>query len=217
MKNLFSIQNNIAKFFWVLLSLTGLYYFYKGTLKFTDIMTLRMWLSDFGQLAPLAYITVYTLRPFLLVPALFLNIAAGMLFGTFWGIIYILIGGLAEATLCYYLGKCTKFNCITQIADKWWAIVDRYSPPDHFKKMLCLRLVPIFPYDPISFLAGLSNIPYSTYALATFIGMLPGAIAYNLLADSFVSPEKNLMTAILALSAAFLLPYVYWQVKIKNS
>ena len=81
--------------------------------------------------------------------------------------------------------------------------------------MLCLRIVPIFPYDPISFLAGLSNIPYKTYALATLIGMLPGAIAYNFLTDSFLSPNTSKSLAIITCLVAFVLPYIYWQQKIK--
>ncbi len=209
------IQASLLKYIWVILLLLSLGYFYKQNMYFNSMLELRLWLANFGSLAPLAYILLYTLRPVLLIPALLLNLVAAVLFGPIWGIIYILMGGLGSASLCYYLAKHTNFEFVNRVAKKWWGFVDRYSPKSDFKKMLCLRIVPIFPYDPISFLAGLSNIPYKTYALATLIGMLPGAIAYNFLTDSFLSPNTSKSLAIITCLVAFVLPYIYWQQKIK--
>ena len=209
------IQTSLLKYIWIILLLLSFIYFYKQNMYFNSILELRVWLAKFGSLAPLAYVLLYTLRPVLLIPALFLNLVAAVFFGPIWGIVYILCGGLGSASLCYYLAKHTNFEFINKIAAKWWNLVDKYSPKSDFKKMLCLRIVPIFPYDPISFLAGLSDIPYKTYALATLLGMLPGAIAYNFLTDSFLSPDTSKSTALVVFLVAFVVPYVYWQQKIK--
>lgn len=215
MRYLEKIQRLFVKYIWVILLLLSFVYFYKQNMYFNSVLELRLWLANFGSLAPVAYILLYTLRPVLFIPALFLNLASAVLFGPLWGIVYILLGGLGSASLCYYLARHTNFEFVNKIADKWWGFVDKYSPQSDFKKMLCLRIVPIFPYDPISFLAGLSKIPYKTYALATLLGMIPGAVAYNFLTDSFLSPNTSKTTAVLIFIVAFICPYIYWQQKIK--
>lgn len=205
----------IIKYFWLIAPLFCLAYFYHKDMFFGSPLELRIWLERFGSLAPLAYIILYTLRPILFIPALLLNLISAVLFGPALGIIYMLLGGLGSATLCYYLGKHSNFAFINGLAAKWWAFVATYTPDDPFKKMLCLRLVPIFPYDPISFLAGLSNISFPTYALTTLIGMIPGAIAYNFLVDNFLS-NNSIFSGMVGIALAFGVPYLYWQQKIRS-
>lgn len=205
------------KYAWVPVFIFSLVYFYRKDMFFSSPLQLRIWLEHFGILAPMAYIILYTLRPILFIPSLPLNLIAAALFGPVLGTLYILIGGLGSATLCYYLGKYSNFEFINKISAKWWYLVDKYTPVGgSFKKMLCLRLVPVFPYDPVSFLAGLSDISYGVYALATLLGMLPGAIAYNFLVNNLLM-DKNITISILGLIIAFGLPYFYWQLKIKHA
>lgn len=75
--------------------------------------------------------------------------------------------------------------------------------------MLWLRTVPIFPYDPVSVMAGSVLFPIKTYIAATVLGMLPGAIAYNFLADSFGTSKFYL--AIVVTIIAFGVPLVLWK------
>ena len=78
--------------------------------------------------------------------------------------------------------------------------------------MIILRTVPIFPYDPVSIIAGSVRLPFKIYAAATVLGMLPGAIAYNFLADAFGTTRFYAALAVTLL--AFGIPLVWWQ---KNS
>ena len=75
--------------------------------------------------------------------------------------------------------------------------------------MLWLRTVPIFPYDPVSIIAGSVRLPFKVYCCATLLGMLPGAIAYNFLADSFGTTRFYLALGVTLL--AFGVPLVLWQ------
>ena len=59
----------------------------------------------FGVWAPLIYVAVYTIRPLLLFPTLLLNLSAGVLFGPWWGILFLLLGGFGCASFCYLLGR----------------------------------------------------------------------------------------------------------------
>ena len=66
---------------------------------------IRRWVMSFGVWAPLIYVGVYTIRPLLFFPTLLLNLSAGVLFGPWLGVIFLLMGGFGCATLCYSLGR----------------------------------------------------------------------------------------------------------------
>ena len=75
--------------------------------------------------------------------------------------------------------------------------------------MLWLRTVPIFPYDPVSIIAGCCKMNLQLYVAATVLGMLPGAIAYNLLADSILG-GRGLYVSVAVVIIAFGLPLAWW-------
>ena len=61
----------------------------------------------------------------------------------------------------------------------------------------------------MSIIAGSVRLPFKIYALATVLGMLPGAIAYNFLADAFGTPR--FYVALVVTLLAFGIPLVWWQ------
>ena len=174
--------------------------------------SIRNLILSFGWWGPVAYIFIYTIRPLLLFPAIILSLAGGLAFGPWWGTLYVLIGGLLGACLCFaiarllgrekvkkYLGRFPQIDALEEQMDK-----------NGFRAMLIMRVVPIFPYDPVSYLAGLSNIRFGEYALATAIGMVPGAFAYNVLGYSLtdmMSPTFLMAVALVIL--VMFTPLVY--------
>ena len=44
--------------------------------------------------------------------------------------------------------------------------------------MLLLRLSPVFPFNLLNYAFGLTAVPFWKYALASWIGMLPGTLMY---------------------------------------
>lgn len=172
---------------------------------------IRRWVAGFGAMAPLIYITVYTVRPLLLFPTLILNLSAGVLFGPWWGILFVLMGGLGCASFCYLWGRfCGGKWLLENFGGSLGDRLRQYLiSSGSFTKMLWLRTVPIFPYDPVSVMAGSVLFPIKTYIAATVLGMLPGAIAYNFLADSFGTSKFYL--AIVVTIIAFGVPLVLWK------
>lgn len=172
---------------------------------------IRHWVAGFGSLAPLIYVAVYTIRPILFFPTLLLNLSAGVLFGPFLGVLLVLTGGLGCASFCYILGRFGGGQwLLNNFGGSWGERLKQYLlGNDSFTKMLWLRTVPIFPYDPVSIISGSVGLSYRTYALATILGMLPGAIAYNFLADSFGTSKFYAAIAVTVL--AFCVPLFWWK------
>ena len=71
----------------------------------SSVEDVRRWVASYGSLGPLVYIALYTVRPVLFFPSIFLNLSASILFGPMLGIVYLLCGGLSSAVLCYALGS----------------------------------------------------------------------------------------------------------------
>lgn len=172
---------------------------------------IRRWVIGFGIWAPLIYVAVYTVRPLLFFPTLLLNLSAGVLFGPWWGIFFLLLGGLGCASLCYLLGRFGGgYWLLKNFGGNWGGrLTDYLVGEGGFRKMLWLRTVPIFPYDPVSIIAGSVRMPFRIYSGATLLGMLPGAVAYNFLADSFGT--ARFYAAIFLTVLAFGVPLVCWR------
>lgn len=107
---------------------------------------IRRWVVGFGVWAPLIYVAVYTIRPLLLFPTLLLNLSAGVLFGPWWGILFLLLGGFGCASFCYLLGRFGG-GCwlLRNFGGSWGERLMHYLVGSgSFKKMIILRTVPIF-------------------------------------------------------------------------
>lgn len=125
------------------------------------------------------------------------------------------MGGLGCSCFCYAMGRFGGGSyLLDNWSGKWGSRLKRYlTGHGSLKKLLWLRTVPIFPYDPVSVIAGSVKLDFGIYVLGTFLGMLPGALAYNFLADSLGTPRFYL--AIGGIFLAFGIPFILWGAKRK--
>src|SRR5205085_7639592 len=66
---------------------------------------LRGTVLDWGALAPLAYIVIVAMRPFIFFPSGLLFIVAGLAFGPWLGTVYAVIGGVIAAVVTFLLAR----------------------------------------------------------------------------------------------------------------
>lgn len=182
--------------------------------------SIRNLIISFGWWGPAVYVFIYTIRPLLLFPAIILTLAGGLAFGPWWGTLYVVVGGLSGACLCFAIARLLGREKTKKYLGKFSQIeaLDEQMNKNGFRTMLIMRVVPIFPYDPVSYLAGLSNISFRDYAIATAIGMLPGAFAYNVLGHSLtdmLSPVFFMAVALVIL--VMFTPLVYHLKKHKEN
>ncbi len=125
-------------------------------------------------LAVLLYIGLYSLLKGLSIPGgLLLTLAAGYLFGTVPGTVYVLLGATAGATLAF-LG--TRYLFRDLVLDKIGKHVPAFQEKVKaraFITLLGLRLLPFVPFTLLNLLAGLTPIKFNTFLGATMIGILP--------------------------------------------
>ncbi|WP_088105490.1 TVP38/TMEM64 family protein [Halalkalibacter urbisdiaboli] len=157
----------------------------------------RNWILSFGWFAPLFYIVLYTIRPLILFPASIFTIVGGLAFGVTFGIIFALIGATSGAIFSFFVARKVSSRFMKK---KWTGVAETIESQlkvRGFLYILALRLMPVINFDLISYVSGFSNVRFKPYFFATFFGIIPGTIAYNLLGASFV--EQNPLTIILAI------------------
>ena len=62
--------------------------------------------------------------------------------------------------------------------NKSFAAIDRAIGKDSFKVVLLLRLSPLLPLAASNYLYGLTSVALVPYILGSWLGMLPGTLAY---------------------------------------
>lgn len=146
----------------------------------TDIQN---YVSSFGIYAPIIYIVLFTVVPLTLFPDAILAIAGGMAFGLIGGFIYTMIGALCGATLAFYLARSLGREVLKPLIGDKLNKLESKIEHNGFIVVLLLRLIPLFPFDIISYSAGLSKVKYKDFILATVVGTIPGIFVFTNIGD----------------------------------
>lgn len=133
-------------------------------------------------LALVIYAGLYILVVALSLPgAAALSISGGFLFGWLVSAPVSVIAATIGAVIVFEVVK-TSFGEL--LAERSGPMVKKLSggfARDAFSYLLFLRLVPAFPFFAVNVVAGLCNVSLRAFALATVIGIIPGAVAFSYL------------------------------------
>ena len=133
-----------------------------------------------GLLGALLFGFAYIPAALLFVPASFLTLGAGFVFGVATGTVIVSLGSTAGAAAAFLVARTVGHDWVVARMASWPAVdaVGRAVETDAFKVVLLTRLSPLFPFNLLNYAFGLSSVPFGTYLLASWIGMLPGTIMY---------------------------------------
>ena len=162
---------------------------YWGTLRGLNMHNLRIYILSYGSFAAICFILIYSLKPIVfIVPASLLSILAGNLFGPLCGLALSLISCFFAGSLAFFLAKALGKPFVDKLL--WGkAIIFNDNFEKHgFKIMLIMRLSVIFPYDELSYAAGLTKMKYWDFISATLLGVLPEMTCYSLMGGNIEKP-----------------------------
>ncbi len=138
------------------------------------------WVDAIGFWGPVVLGVVYVIGCVVCLPGSILTLAAGALFGV--------VGGTITVSIASTLGACAAFVVGRTFARDWIAAkvegnakfraIDKAVGREGFKIVLLTRLSPMFPFNLLNFGYGLTDVRLGHYALASWIGMLPGTIMF---------------------------------------
>ncbi|MBM3282187.1 MAG: TVP38/TMEM64 family protein [Candidatus Diapherotrites archaeon] len=138
---------------------------------------IQSYVVGFGVWGPVAMIGLMILATiFSPIPNSFITLTIGATYGVFFGSILALIGAALASSLAFFLSR--KFGK---------KFVEKYIPHTHFihsffkdnafLTIFILRIIPSVSFDMISYGAGLTSMRWKTFALGTFLGIIPGTIS----------------------------------------
>lgn len=180
---------------------------YWDTIRGLNIHNLRMYILSYGSFAALCFILIYSLKPIVfIVPASLLSILAGNLFGPLYGLALSIISCFFAGSLAFFLAKGLGKPFVDKLL-RGKAITFNDNFEKHgFKIMLIMRLSVIFPYDELSYAAGLTRMKYWDFISATLLGVLPEMTCYSLMGDNIQKPFslKFMLPIALTVAIAFI-------------
>ncbi len=184
-------QKLMAVAIWVVLIGGLVAYVNLNNLTIGDALTniVRLMQTPYG---PLIYLLIYAVRPLAFFSATVLTLAAGSIFGPFWGVIFTILAANTSATVAYFLGRFLGTGVLDE--SQTTGVIHNYATRmrrNSFETILIMRFV-FLPYDLVNYLAGFLRIDYKAFILATIIGSLPGTITF-VLAGASVDINEVLM------------------------
>ncbi|MGJ9385676.1 TVP38/TMEM64 family protein [Salipaludibacillus sp. CF4.18] len=165
---------------------------------------IQVLMQSFGIWAPLVFIGIFTIRPFVLFPASILAIAGGLSFGPFIGPLVTYIGSLSGAAVSFLVFRKLGANLRKKDWNGKGNNLQLKIEENGFFYIMALRIIPVINFDFVSYLSALSRIQFRKYFGATMVGIIPGTLAFNFLGASFV--DLNL-TMILITSGLFIVAF----------
>ncbi len=119
------------------------------------------------------------------IPGVPLTLAAGALWGALPALFYSVLGGFLGAMIAYFLGRTLGRSIMKALAGKVM-VFDKERGEVFLGIVIFLsRVLPLFPFDIISYAAGVSGLSVRIYALATFFGMIPSTFLLTYLGSAF--------------------------------
>jgi len=179
--------------------------------------TLKAFVMDRYAMSVVIFISAYFLCVAFSLPiALVLSLAAGFLFGSVLGTVYINIGATTGASAIFL---ASRYFFGDYFQSKYGANINALNKDlekNGKSYLLTLRLIPLFPFFMINLVSGLSTISLTTFIWTTALGIIPGSFVYayagNQLSsiqstEDIVSP--SILMALVLLGLLALVPTIY--------
>lgn len=146
-----------------------------------DAAALESRVREAGNAAPVLFMVIYTIGTVFFLPGSVLTLAGGALFGPVWGTFYNLTAATIGAMISFIAARYLAHDWVEKKAGGRMKQLKQGVEGEGWKFVAFVRLVPLFPFNLLNYALGLTKIKFSHYSIATFICMLPGAIAYTYL------------------------------------
>jgi len=166
-----------------LIGISGLVVFLIVASRFLDIRELVQtslhWVESLGILAPIMFILIYNLATVLFIPGSLLTLKGGCLFGVVLGSIYVTIAAMFGAICAFLIGRYFSRDWVCQQIEHHpkFKAINQAVKQEGWKIVLLTRLSPIFPFNLLNYLFGVTQVSIKDYVLGS-IGMIPATVVY---------------------------------------
>jgi len=174
--------------------------------------TVRSW----GWMAPLVFIAIQALQVIISpIPGEITGPVGGALFGTWLGLFYSTIGLTGGTLFCFWVGRKWGEPLVRPwLSEHHWNQMNFILEAEGAIICFILYLVPGFPKDIISYLFGISPMPFWVFAVVSTVGRLPGTWISSYFGAHVAEQQYIYAIAFMALVIALCLPLYYYRDRI---
>ncbi len=163
-----------------------------------------------------AFVCLYILIVLLILPASWLSLFAGFLYGSYVGSIVVFIAASIGASAAFFISKSFFAKMLKKVISSYpkLHVMEQVVQKGGLKLIFLARLSPIFPFSILNYFYGLNNIKFQTFALG-LVGIIPGTFLYcsiGSLAKSLqdlknVQSPNNIYLTIFSIASTLLVLY----------
>ena len=162
------------------------------------------------------YVVIYIFIVLLILPASWLSIAAGYLYGTYLGSVIVFISAFIGASISFFISKRFLSKKVLDMISKYpkLTLLENIIQKGGLKLIVLTRLSPLFPFSILNYFYGLNNITYKDFSIS-LICIIPGTFLYcsvgsllNDLSDiANLKLNNNLFTTLISIISTSLIIY----------
>ena len=162
------------------------------------------------------YVVIYIFIVLLILPASWLSIAAGYLYGTYLGSVIVFISAFIGASISFFISKRFLSKKVLDIINRYpkLSLLENIIQKGGLKLIVLTRLSPLFPFSILNYFYGLNNITYKDFSIS-LICIIPGTFLYcsvgsllNDLSDIVnLKLNNNLFTSLISIISTSLIIY----------
>jgi len=137
-------------------------------------------IARLGPWGPALFALLYVTATVFFLPGSILTVGAGVVFGLVRGFVIVSISATLGATTAFLVGRYLARAWIAgkiESHPKFDAIEEAVAG-DGWKIVALLRLSPVVPFNVLNYAFGVTRVSLRDYALASWIGMMPGTLVY---------------------------------------
>jgi uncharacterized membrane protein YdjX (TVP38/TMEM64 family) len=179
----------------------------------------------------LLFMLVYAVVIALSVPGgVWLTIAGGFVFGAAQSTALVVVAATVGACAIFLAARHAFAEPLRARMGPSITRMEDGFRENAFSYLLVLRLIPIFPFWLVNLVPAFLGVPLRTYAIGTFIGIMPGSFVYSLLGsglgavfDSGRQPDLNIifepqvLAPLVGLALLAMLPVAYKHLRRRQS
>jgi uncharacterized membrane protein YdjX (TVP38/TMEM64 family) len=183
---------------------------------YRDNAFLREAVASWGWAAPIVFVVIQALQVLISpIPGEITGPVGGALFGTLWGVIYSTIGLSIGTMLCFLLGRIYGEPIVRPfLSEHHWTRMNFILETEGAILCFIIYLMPGFPKDIVSYLFGISPIPFWVFAIVSTVGRVPGTWVSSYVGAHVAEQEFVYPLVLLALVVAVTVPIYYYRHRI---
>ena len=193
--------------------LLGLYFFVPSikaktneafsTISKLDTDVVVAYLRSYGKQAAVVSFVLMILQSIAApIPAFLITLSNAAIFGWVKGAMLSWSSAMAGAALCFFLARALGRDAVERLTSKGaMESVDVFFERYGKYAILICRLLPFVSFDFVSYGAGLTNMGFWSFFIATGIGQLPATVVYSYVGGTLTGGAQKLFLGLLTLFA----------------